>query len=252
MEVIAGKVTLRLTSKLGQSARFAEMIMNQLFKRVYPLSFSVVCFQGDLNANPLSFCLDSILMNSFVFVVGRNVTDAKLLGNQNDPKLLRARLTGGNQTQTSNKKLVCYYTNWSQYRTKEGKFLPENIDPHLCTHVIFAFGWMKKNKLSSFDSTDETKNGKKGLYDRITELKLQNPALKVLLAVGKSSHTCQSDTRMSSKSNLVLMRACPFVPVSIKRRMEFRHRTLQIDGEQQVQSTSVHLQCYGILERTQL
>jgi len=25
--------------------------------------------------------------------------------------------------------LVCYYTNWSQYRTKIGKFLPEDIQP---------------------------------------------------------------------------------------------------------------------------
>ena len=40
-------------------------------------------------------------------------------------------------------KVVCYYTNWSQYRPKKGKFLPEDIDPFLCTHVIFAFGWIK-------------------------------------------------------------------------------------------------------------
>lgn len=37
----------------------------------------------------------------------------------------------------SSKKLVCYYTNWSQYRVKEGKFLPEDIDPFLCTHIIY-------------------------------------------------------------------------------------------------------------------
>lgn len=43
---------------------------------------------------------------------------------------------------------------------------------------------MKSNKLTSFDSTDETKNGKKGLYERVTDLKTQNPSLKVLLAVG--------------------------------------------------------------------
>lgn len=65
-----------------------------------------------------------------------------------------------------------------------GKFLPEHIDPFVCTHIIFAFGWMKKNKLSSFDSTDETKAGKKGLYERVTDLKKLNPNLKVLLAIG--------------------------------------------------------------------
>lgn len=80
---------------------------------------------------------------------------------------------------------MCYYTNWSQYRLNQGKFLPENIDPHICTHIIFAFGWMKKNKLSSFDATDETKAGKKGLYERVTELKKLNPNLKILLAIGR-------------------------------------------------------------------
>ena len=81
-------------------------------------------------------------------------------------------------------KLVCYYTNWSQYRPKLGKFLPEDIDPFLCTHVIFAFGWLKNGKLASFEENDETGGGKVGLYDRVVGLKGINPKLKVLLAIG--------------------------------------------------------------------
>ena len=84
----------------------------------------------------------------------------------------------------SDYKLVCYYTNWSQYRPKIGKFLPEDIDPFLCTHVIFAFGWLKNGKLASFEENDETGGGKVGLYDRVTGLKGKNPNLKVLLAIG--------------------------------------------------------------------
>lgn len=76
-------------------------------------------------------------------------------------------------------KVVCYYTNWSQYRVKIGKFLPEDIPADLCTHVIFAFGWLKKGKLSSFESNDETKDGKVGLYERMINLKKSNPSLKV-------------------------------------------------------------------------
>lgn len=80
---------------------------------------------------------------------------------------------------------MCYYTNWSQYRTKIGKFVPEDIQPDLCTHVVFAFGWLKKNKLTSFESNDETKDGKIGLYEKVVNLKKANPSLKVLLAIGK-------------------------------------------------------------------
>ncbi|GBP48406.1 Chitotriosidase-1 [Eumeta japonica] len=95
-------------------------------------------------------------------------------------------------------KIVCYYTNWSQYRQKIGKFLPEDIQPDLCTHIIFAFGWLKKGKLSSFESNDETKDGKTGLYDRINNLKKANPKLKVLLAIGGWSFGTQKFKDMSA------------------------------------------------------
>lgn len=63
--------------------------------------------------------------------------------------------------------------------------MPEDIQPDLCTHIIFAFGWLKKNKLTSFESNDETKDGKVGLYEKIVNLKKANPSLKILLAIGK-------------------------------------------------------------------
>lgn len=36
------------------------------------------------------------------------------------------------------KKLVCYYGTWAVYRPDAGKYPVENIDPHLCTHVIYG------------------------------------------------------------------------------------------------------------------
>lgn len=95
-------------------------------------------------------------------------------------------------------KIVCYYTNWSQYRTKLGKFLPEDIPADLCTHIIFAFGWLKKGKLSSFESNDETKDGTPGFYARVTGLKKANPKLKVLLAIGGWSFGTQKFKEMSA------------------------------------------------------
>lgn len=94
-------------------------------------------------------------------------------------------------------KIVCYYTNWSQYRVKIGKFLPEDIPADLCTHIIFAFGWLKKGRLSSFESNDETKDGKVGLYSRIIGLKKANPNLKILLAIGGWSFGTQKFKEMS-------------------------------------------------------
>ena len=43
-------------------------------------------------------------------------------------------------------KVVCYYTNWAQYRKGAGEgFFPEDVDPNLCTHVIYSFAYLKKD-----------------------------------------------------------------------------------------------------------
>lgn len=36
-------------------------------------------------------------------------------------------------------KLVWYYTHQSRYRPGVGRFLPENVDPHLCTHLVYTY-----------------------------------------------------------------------------------------------------------------
>jgi chitinase len=82
------------------------------------------------------------------------------------------------------KRVVCYYTNWAQYRQAEGKFFPENIDPNLCTHVIYSFATMTASQLDSFEWNDKSTDWSKGMYERTTDLKKVNPSLKVMLAVG--------------------------------------------------------------------
>ena len=53
-------------------------------------------------------------------------------------------------------KLVCYYTNWSQYRPDGGKFFPENIDPNLCTHIVYAFAKLNVDRLETYEWNDES------------------------------------------------------------------------------------------------
>uniref|UniRef100_A0A9L0RUY9 Chitinase 3 like 2 n=1 Tax=Equus caballus TaxID=9796 RepID=A0A9L0RUY9_HORSE len=56
-------------------------------------------------------------------------------------------------------KLVCYFTNWSQDWQEPGKFTPENIDPFLCSHLIYAFASISKNKtINSLKTKISVKN----------------------------------------------------------------------------------------------
>lgn len=82
----------------------------------------------------------------------------------------------------SNARIVCYYTNWSHKRPGAGKFSPEDLDPLLCTHLVFAFANLNSDfKLVASEPSD---TGKGGLYERVIALKAKNPLLKVSLAVG--------------------------------------------------------------------
>ena len=82
------------------------------------------------------------------------------------------------------KRIVCYYTNWAQYRPGEGKFLPEQIDPFLCSHIIYAFAKLDNFKLESFEWNDKDTEWSKGMYQRVINLKVKNPSLRVMIAVG--------------------------------------------------------------------
>jgi len=77
---------------------------------------------------------------------------------------------------------VCYYTNWSQYRKGRAKFRPEDIDPNLCTHLMYSFAKINpNNELATLEWNDDK------LYPRFNALKEKNPNLKTLLAVGGGS-----------------------------------------------------------------
>ncbi|KAG7323102.1 hypothetical protein KOW79_012804 [Hemibagrus wyckioides] len=93
--------------------------------------------------------------------------------------------------------LICYFTNWSQYRPAPVKFVPDNIDPFLCTHLIYAFSIVNSaNQLATYEWNDET------LYQSFNSLKQTNPSLKTLLAVGGWNFgSNQFSTMVSSQAN---------------------------------------------------
>ncbi|XP_005881928.1 PREDICTED: chitotriosidase-1 [Myotis brandtii] len=90
----------------------------------------------------------------------------------------------------SPEKLVCYFTNWSQYRQGAARFLPKDVDPDLCTHLVYAFAGMKGHQLSPVEWNDEQ------LYRDFNGLKQRNPQLKTLLAVGGWNFGTQKFTDM--------------------------------------------------------
>ena len=80
--------------------------------------------------------------------------------------------------------MVCYYTNWAQYRPGQGKYTPDNIDPFLCTHIIYAFAKISNGQLAAYEWNDENTDWSKGMFEKVTDWKKTNPSLKVMIAVG--------------------------------------------------------------------
>ena len=89
------------------------------------------------------------------------------------------------------------------YRPGKGKYPVENIDPFLCTHIIYSFaGLGHDNRIRSLDPWNDLRdNYGKGAFERFTGLKRQNPKLKTLIAIGgwnegsiKYSNMAQSES----------------------------------------------------------
>ncbi|KAM4795860.1 chitinase-3-like protein 2 [Rhinophrynus dorsalis] len=91
-------------------------------------------------------------------------------------------------------KLVCYFTNWSQYRPYPAEYWPANVDPHLCTHIIYAFASMNNHQIAPYEFNDEE------LYQQINNLKNQNPQLLTLLAIGGWNFGTKKFTDMASSA----------------------------------------------------
>lgn len=61
-------------------------------------------------------------------------------------------------------------TNWSWYRQEAGKFVPEDIDPELCTNVIYAFAVIDP-ETNTIKMQDKWADEDNHFYEKVTALK---------------------------------------------------------------------------------
>lgn len=52
----------------------------------------------------------------------------------------------------------CYFTSWSRYRDA-WMYLPSNVDPFLCTTIVYAFAQILDDRVAFYDWKDEGKKG---------------------------------------------------------------------------------------------
>ncbi|KAK7492549.1 hypothetical protein BaRGS_00016215 [Batillaria attramentaria] len=76
--------------------------------------------------------------------------------------------------------VVCYYNNDARQRPGKGKMLPKDIDPTLCTHLIFSHAVLDGARVTASLPEDV---GPEGTYNEFIKLKRRNNAAKMLLSI---------------------------------------------------------------------
>lgn len=104
--------------------------------------------------------------------------------------------TGG----SPGKMIVCYVTNWAQYRTGGFQFLPSHVNASLCSHVFFAFA-----KINTASNTIEglERNDVSVMYPALQALKAGQPSLELVLSLGGATASASAWLSVSSDEKVV-------------------------------------------------
>nr|CBM69270.1 venom protein Ci-45 [Chelonus inanitus] len=86
-------------------------------------------------------------------------------------------------TAASSKKIVCYFGAWSVYRPGNGKFDINEIDPTLCTHLIYSFVGVDGKDVKVLDTWSDLPENLNG-FGKFVSLRKKNPSIKIMVAVG--------------------------------------------------------------------
>ncbi|XP_064613374.1 acidic mammalian chitinase-like [Liolophura sinensis] len=92
---------------------------------------------------------------------------------------------------------VCYFANWAQHNDFPYSFFPEDIDPSLCTHIMFAFADVINGTVRSTQFNDESTSWSTGLYERVTDYKYISD-VTVLLSIGGFSAGSEEFSAMAA------------------------------------------------------
>ncbi|KPJ14879.1 putative chitinase 2 [Papilio machaon] len=125
--------------------------------------------------------------------------------------------------------VLCYYGTWATYRPSLGKFDVENIDPNLCTHLVYSFvGINTQGTVISLDPyLDLPDNWGRDNFAKFNALKIGTPNLKTLLAVGGWNEGSAKYSRMVASS--ILRRN--FITSAIKMMQDYGFDGLNLDWE---------------------
>ncbi|XP_063834196.1 probable chitinase 2 isoform X1 [Ostrinia nubilalis] len=130
--------------------------------------------------------------------------------------------------------VVCYYGTWATYRTGLGKFDVDDIDPFLCTHLVYSF--IGINAEGTALALDPELDVERGNFKNFTSLKEKNPNLKTLVAVGGWNE---------GSANYSIMAAEPeyrqnFINTSLAMILEYNFDGLDVDWEYPNRRDTVH------------
>ncbi|XP_049812393.1 acidic mammalian chitinase-like isoform X1 [Schistocerca nitens] len=125
----------------------------------------------------------------------------------------------------SAEKVVCYHGSWSAYRTGNGKFEIEYIQPQLATHLIYSFvGMTPEGEVRIIDPWLDLPEGKNG-FKRFNALK--SAKTKTLIALGGWN---ESSATISAVVNDPSLRA-HFVQCAVQFLRTYGFDGLDLDWE---------------------